>query len=117
MPHQTNQQVLEDNTNKRLKHELTKLKNKFKMGNELKVKWLSNYNSRKSGEVIGKTIFIYEEDEVKALGTLRHEFIDYILTKELVSLPQKMINLLIKLFEEEMYERKEKLIEKLMKVI
>ena len=96
-----------------LEQELSKLKFRFQMAHELKIKWLPDAGSKKSGEVIGRTIYIYEEDEAKALDTLRHEFIDYILTKELVSLPQKMINLLIKLFEEEMYERKERLIEKL----
>jgi len=102
---------------KHLGQELSKLKSKFQMAHELKVKWLPDCNSKKSGEVLGKTIYIYEEDEGKALDILRHEFIDYILTKELVSLPQKMINSLIKLIEEEMYERKEKLIEKLMKLL
>lgn len=87
------------------------------MAHELKVEWLPNGDNKKSGEVIGQSIYIYELDEAKALETLRHEFIDYILTKELVSLPQKMINLLISLFEEILYERKEKLTEKLLKTL
>lgn len=87
------------------------------MAHKLKLKWLPNGNSKKSGEVLGRTIYIYEEDEIKAIDTLKHEFIEYILTHELVAPYKKLVNKFISLFEEEMYERKEKLIEKLLKVI
>ena len=93
-----------------LDKELSRLKDKFQMAHELKVEWLPNPNSNKSGEVLGKTIYIYEEDEAKAVQTLRHEFLDYILSSELIAPYQKLINKLISLFEEEMHDRKEKLI-------
>ena len=44
---------------------------------------------------------------------LRHEFIEYLLTQDLVAPYKRLINKLISLFEEEMYDRKEKLIERL----
>jgi len=47
------------------------------------------------------------------LDTLRHEFIEYLLTQDLVAPYKRLINKLISLFEEEMYDRKEKLIERL----
>ena len=100
-----------------LDQELSKLKSKFHMVHELKVKWFPNPDSKKSGEVIGKTIYIYEEDEAKALDTLRHEYLEYILTYELIAPYKKLVNKLISLFEEGMYERKKKLIEKLLKAI
>ncbi len=81
------------------------------------MKWLPNADGKKSGEVISRTIYIYEEDEAKALDTLRHEFFDYILTNELIAPSQRLINKLIALFEEVLYERKERLIEKLLNVI
>ena len=102
---------------KLLERELSLLKSKFQMANELKVKWFPNDINKKSGEVIGKTIYIYEEDEIKSLDTLKHEFVEYILTYELVAPYKKLVNKLISLFEEEMYDRKEKLIEKLLKCI
>jgi hypothetical protein len=52
-------------------------------------------------------------DQAKALDTLRHEFIEYLLTRDLVAPYKRLINKLISLFEEEMYDRKKKLIEKL----
>jgi len=101
----------------RLQKSLERFKDKFQMAHELKVKWLPNADNKKSGEVLSRTIYIYEKDEAKALDTLRHEFIDYILNYELIAPYKKLVNKLISLFEEEMYERKERLIEKLLNVI
>jgi len=89
-----------------------RLKSKFKVGQELKLQWMPN-NGPKSGEVTGTTIRIYEADSTKALDTLRHEFIEYLLTQDLVAPYKRLINKLISLFEEEMYDRKERLVERL----
>jgi len=89
--------------------ELDHFRHKFQMGQELKLQWMPK-NGPKSGEVTGTTIRIYE---AKALDTLRHEFIEYLLINELVAPYKRLINQLISLFEEEMYDRKEKLIERL----
>jgi hypothetical protein len=93
----------------RLETELTHLKQEFQMGQELKLQWMPNDGS-KSGEVSGGTIRIYEADDAKALDTLRHEFVEYILMNELVAPYKRLVNKLIMLFEEEMYDRKEKLV-------
>jgi hypothetical protein len=104
-----------DETTRFLKHELARLKSKFKLGSELNLQWLPN-NGPKSGEVGGTTIRIYEADQEKALDTLRHEFIEYLLTRDLVAPYKRLINKLISLFEEEMYDRKEKLVERLLEL-
>jgi hypothetical protein len=96
----------------RLHAELARLKKSFQMGQELKLQWIPN-DGPKSGEVTGTTVRIYESDSTKALGTLRHEFLEYVLVNELVAPYKQMINKLISLFEEEMYDRKEKLVERL----
>jgi hypothetical protein len=100
----------------RLERELANIKEKLQIANDLRVKWLPT-NNRKSGEVIGTTIYIYEEDLEKALNTLKHEFIEYIITCEWVGPYKKLVNKFISLFEEEIYERKEKLIDKILKLI
>ena len=97
-------------TKQLLDQELLDLKSKFQMAQELKINWLLDANNKKSGEVLGNTIYIYETDEEKALDTLRHEFLEYILTYELVAPYKRLVNKLITLFEEEMYLKKEKLI-------
>jgi hypothetical protein len=68
-----------DHTLRRLERELASLKKKFQMAQELRVEWMPN-NGSKSGEVIGTSIYVYEIDQKKALDTLRHEFIEYLLT-------------------------------------
>jgi hypothetical protein len=98
-----------------LKQELARLKSKFKLGQELRLQWTPNDGS-KSGEVIGSTIRIYETNKSEALDTLRHEFIEYLLTRDLVAPYKRLINKLISLFEEEMYDRKEKLVQRLEEV-
>jgi uncharacterized protein Smg (DUF494 family) len=86
------------------------------MGQDLKLQWMPN-DGPKSGEVTGTTIRIYENEPTKALDTLRHEFIEYLLTQDLVAPYKRLINKLISLFEEEMYDRKEKLVERLRDLI
>ena len=88
------------------------MKQQFQLGQELKIEWIPS-DGPKSGEVNGNCIYIYEADETKALDTLRHEFVEYVLMNELVAPYKRLVNKLISLFEEEMYDRKEKLVERL----
>lgn len=99
-------------TLQRLETELVHLKQKFRMSQELRLEWAVN-DGPTSGEVIDKTIRVYETDPTKALDTLRHEFIEYLLTQDLVAPYKRLINKLISLFEEEMYDKKENLVERL----
>lgn len=101
---------------KQLELELLKLKDRFQMAQELKLKWAPNGNNKKSGEVLGRTIYIYERDEAKALDTLRHEFIDYI-SIEFETPYKRLINKLVAAFEEDMYEKKERLIGRLLEAL
>ena len=41
------------------------------------------------------------------MDTLRHEFVEYLLTRDLVAPYKRLINKFISLFEEEMYDRRE----------
>lgn len=100
----------------RLETELSSLKQKFGTGQELKLEWIPN-DGPKSGEVTGTTVRIYESKEAKALDTLRHEFVEYVVVNELVAPYERLVNKLISLFEEEMYDRKERLIERLNELI
>lgn len=100
----------------RLACELQRLKDMLRMGYELEVKWLPNPDQKLSGEVKGSRIYIYEEDEAKALRTLKHEFLDFGLSSAIE--PYKAVtNRLIGLINEEAYRRKEKLVEALTKLL
>ena len=105
---------------KKLKKELKFLQDRFQAGHSLTVKHLpgeirySLNNRPLSGEVCGRLILIFEEDEVKAIETLHHEFIEFILfplIKEYI----EIINIQNKLLSQLLYKRKEDVVEQLTK--
>jgi len=97
---------------KRLHSTLEDLKQTLNLGYELTVKWVPNGDDKLSGEVKGNCIYIYEETAKEALSTLKHEFLDYVISS--VIEPYKQVtNRLIALINEEAYRRKERLVEKL----
>ena len=116
MMNMAKQKVVMSDLQKRLEDELERLKDLLKMGYELKVAWLPNGNSNLSGEVKGETILIYEEDFDRALETLRHEFLDYEISR-IIEPYREVTNKLISLINEDAYRRKERLIEALVKLI
>jgi len=78
--------------------------------------WLPDSHSKLSGEVKGDQIRVYEVDEEKALETLKHEFLDYLISKSAEPY-EKVTNLLIKMVNDEGYARKEKLVEALSQLL
>ena len=101
---------------KRLEEELEWLKRTLRLGYELKVLWTPNSNKGLSGEIKGDFIYIYDEDEELALETLKHEFIDYAISK-IVEPYKEVTNKLISLINEQVYYKKEKLVEALSTLI
>ena len=101
---------------RRLVGELERLKTLTGLGYNLKVRWLPKANEKLSGEVKGEVIYIYEEDEVRALQILKHEFMDYCISQAIQ--PYKEVtNRLIALINDEAYQRKERLIEALAELL
>jgi len=100
----------------KLRSVLQDLKQRLGIGYELDVSWLPDENAKLSGEVKGTCICIYEVNEEKALETLKHEFLDYIISKTIEPY-EKIANKLIGLVNEDAYRRKEKLVEVLTKLI
>jgi hypothetical protein len=107
----------------KLQNELRRLQQKTGLGLELEVLWMPNHVKRNvegkqlSGEVLGNTIYIYEKDVGEALKTLKHEFFDCIISHQIEKPYKDFINRLIGLFEVEMYKRKEKLVDRLSKLV
>ena len=96
----------------RLEDELEMMKTISKQGLKLKVLWSPREGGPLSGEVKGKTIYIYESDEEKALDFLEHEFVDYLVTMGIDPF-KLMVNSLIKLVNRMAYLNKEKSVEAL----
>ncbi len=106
--------------NQRLVKELQRLQQITNIGHEVKLQWLPrevqfNNGKQLAEQVIGDTIFIYSNNPINALGLVRHGFMEWILNQYSWSYRQ-LINKLVTLFEEQHYERKEKLIESLMNI-
>jgi len=100
----------------KLVEELRRLQEKLGLGYELSMVWLPDSRSKLSGEVKGNQIYIYEEDGEKAIDTLKHEFLDYIVSNTIEPY-EKIANKLIGLINDEAYRRKEKLIKVLAALI
>jgi len=90
--------------------ELERLKQKLGAGYELTVKWLPRKKLDICGEVREDCIYVYEEEEQKALETVKHEFLDYLVSK-MIEPYQRIANKLIGLINDEAYSRKEKLVD------
>lgn len=80
----------------RLEEELERLKKESGIGHELVVMWTPNSTSDRHGEVKGSMIYIYDERVERALQTLKHEFIDHLITSRIVKPLVGLVNLLIK---------------------
>jgi hypothetical protein len=80
------------------------------------VKWLPSAAKVVSGEVKGDCILIYDEDEEVALETLKHEFVDYALSR-MVEPYKEFVNQLVALINNMAYERKEELVDALTRLI
>ena len=83
----------------------------------LNLVWMPDSNRSMSGEVRNSVVYVYEEDEVKAMETLKHELIDYLITSKIVKPLVELVNLLIKSRESDIYREKEKIVESLSRIL
>jgi len=111
-----NNQVIIDLNENNLTKELEFLKRRLNLRHELTLKWLPGEKDGICGEVNGGCIYIYEVDEEKALETLKHEFLDYLISKSIEPY-EKVANLMIRMVNDEGYARKEKLVEALSQLL
>jgi len=101
----------------RLESELERLKVGSGMGYELSVRWVPNPDSDRHGEVRGTVIYVYDDCEDRALLTLKHEFIDYHISKEVIEPLIKYINVQKCMIEDLIYSRKERLVKRILKLL
>jgi hypothetical protein len=101
---------------KRLEAELQWLKRVSGMGFELRVVWDPRTDGSVSGEVKNNAVFVYDVDVEEAVDTLRHEFIDYCFSQAIEPYRQ-LLNQLILAINREGYERKERVVDGLVKLL
>ncbi len=101
----------------RLREELENLKRKTGMGSYLGIFWIPLEDPDKHGEVKGDVIIIYDKDEEVAVRTVKHEFFDHLITREIVDPLVNYINLQKNLIDKLIYERKETIVEKMVDLL
>lgn len=98
-----------------LEEELEGLKRRTGVGHELKVVW-KPVESSLSGEVVNGILYVYERDKGLALMALRHEFIDYLVSRA-VEPYRAVANRLVQLLNDICYKRKEEVVEALLRLL
>jgi len=101
----------------RLEGKLERAKRLTGLGHGLKVKWAPNPTADRHGEVKGNLIYVYDEDEEEALLTLKHELIDHHITKEILEPAVQYINIQKNMIETLLYKRKERVVDRLSKLL
>jgi hypothetical protein len=92
----------------KLHRELRRLKTKVGLAGHLSVKWCPEILPAVHGKVIDSMIVIHDQQCEEALRTLRHEFVEYILTHEYLT---------PKLFEAKAHRRADALVDILTRLI
>ena len=100
----------------KLKDELERLKKVSNLGFELDVVWTPNSSHVLAGEVRGRLVHVYEQDEVKAIETLQHEFLCYSISKAIEPF-KSLANQFVKSSNAEAYKRKEEVVEGLRRLL
>jgi hypothetical protein len=95
-----------------LENELERIQMKLRLNENLGVSWRPDRLRKMDGEVKGRNIFVYSENPDEAVETLRHEFLDFLISR-LIRSEREITNRLILLLNERAYREKEDLVEKL----
>jgi hypothetical protein len=114
--------VVSDGAKQRLDDELKMLQIHAGMGSGVTVEWqpgVADYDTDegKLAEIVrGNTIFVFSSSLGDAIKLVRHGFLEWILNQH-ARLNLRLINQLISLYEQQQYERKEKTIDALLKML
>ena len=102
----------------RLNRELRRLETAlgFNIG-ELQVKWEPKDCSPQDAEVKDLTVHIYNRDPEAARASLKHELIELAISRAIEAPYKRLVIQLFKTLDEELYRRREELVERLAKVL
>ena len=98
-----------------LKDELVKLEKMTGIKTNCSLVWSPKVESKKEGEVLGNTIYVYSCNVDDAINTLRHEFFDALICKTNKPYVQ-IINTLLSIMSEKIYFEKEEIVEALVRL-
>lgn len=87
-----------------------------RLGIPLRVKWIPNADLEKHGEITSGVLYVYDKNESEAWLTFQHEVYEYKF-KEVTYAYRTLVNSLIEGFEKIAYERKERFLEFLPRIL
>jgi len=99
-----------------LERKLEEIKRVTGLGQDLKVVWAPNSDSKEHGEVKENVVLIYDVEKKTAVETLKHEFLHHCIHREVVEPLVRYINLEKALIENLIYRRVEDLVDRLSKL-
>jgi hypothetical protein len=99
-----------------LQLEFDRLKRVLPLGEEVQIRSVPDGNNKLDAEVKGNTIYIYTSDRDKVIDVLRHEYIEFAIGRAYQPVLDAL-NLFIKMQQETVYRRREKLVKGLCKLI
>ena len=100
-----------------LERELHRLTAILKLPDDYHVVWQPRESSPIDGEVKGGCILIYVRELESAKATLKHEVLDLAITRAVEAPYKSLVLTLIKQLDEQVYRRKEDLVNALVEVI
>lgn len=98
----------------RIEEKMQRILDRF--GIPLKVKWIPKADLDKYGEITSGALYIYDKNESEAWLTFQHELCEYKF-KEVTYAYRTLVNSLIEGFEKIAYERKERFLEFLPRIL
>lgn len=99
-----------------LEDELKEIMSILGVNDDLTVVWTPDATRTVVGEVKGRIVHIYEPTFEAAVKTLRHEVVDYMVSRAIAPY-RDVTNAMIKLINDGAYHEKEKLVERLCKLL
>lgn len=99
-----------------LEKEFAKLKKLIPCDDLTAVSWKPQTRGNLSGEVSNRIIYVYDQNLHDAIDTLKHEYVDCVLTRKIINPLIATINLLIQDKAREIYEEKERIVNNLLRL-
>lgn len=99
-----------------LEKEFAKLETLIPFDGVTAVRWKPESRDKLSGQVVDDVIYVYEEDLNSAVDTLKHEYLDCILTRKIINPLTAIVNIFIEDKTRQVYREKERIVECLLKL-
>lgn len=96
----------------RLQEKFLEVKKKLDIRDDLTLAWMPGGSTELQGEIRDKTVYVYDKEYDDAVGTLKHELIEYLVAKTQVPY-RELLKKLMEYFNTKAYMEREKVVEQI----